>query len=480
MDENKDKASHHSHPRIYQPRRPEKTVLYKVFQEYLETWITQTHEEGGYVPSHVEKDFRKYLECGLLCHGFARARCTCGHEFLVAFSCKGHGICPSCNARRMVETAAHQVEHVFPRVPVRQWVLSLPKRLRYFLYHNPKITSKVLRIFLDEIRKQLVQHYQTATEPENLVKIGGVSFIHRFGSSLNAHPHFHCVIIEGVFVKDSDSQITFHKLTTITQDDIQVVQNRVRLRVLKSFKHSGLLEDHDVENMKTWNGGGGFSVNGTARIHENDSEGLERLLRYCARPPFALERLKQQSDGSLVYQLNKPLANGQTQLKLTSLELIDKLAALVPPPRIHRHRYYGVLAPNSPFRASVTAMAGLPLDHGVIKIQITDKNNEPVEQEQEYKPKRPNRYLWAMLLARIYNLFPLLCPECGSQMQIIAVIQEKPIINKILSSVGEATDPPLLTPARGPPGWDDYKQDEFSDENEQSIPDYEFNQCISW
>ncbi len=184
-------------------------------------------------------------------------------------------------------------------VPVRQWVLSLPKRLRYFLYLNPKITSKVLRIFLDEIRKQLLQHYQS--DSDNPVKMGGVSFIHRFGSFLNAHSHFHCVIIEGVCVKDSDSQIAFHKLSTLTEENIQAVQERVRLRVLKSFKRNGLLEDHDVENMKTWNGGGGFSVNGTARIHENDREGLERLerlLRYCARPPFALERIKQQSDGN--------------------------------------------------------------------------------------------------------------------------------------------------------------------------------------
>ncbi|MDX2503591.1 MAG: transposase [Gammaproteobacteria bacterium] len=161
-----------------------------------------------------------------------------------------------------------------------------------------------------------------------------------------------------MFVKDSDSQITFHKLSTIKEKDIQAVQERVRLRVLKSFKRSSLLESHDVENMKTWNGGGGFSVNGSAHIHENDREGLERLIRYCARPPFALERIKKQIDGSIIYQLNKPLVNGQTQLRLTSLELIDKLAALVPPPRNHRHRYYGVLAPNSPFRGSVTAMAG--------------------------------------------------------------------------------------------------------------------------
>ena len=74
-----------------------------------------------------------------------------------------------------------------------------------------------------------------------------------------------------------------------------------------------------------------------------------------------------------------------------------KLAALVLPPRIHRHRYYGVLAPNSPFRASVTAMAGLSLTHGAIEIQTADKKDASIgdePQEKENKPKRPpNRYL---------------------------------------------------------------------------------------
>lgn len=80
----------------------------------------------------MRKAFEKYLECGIFVHGFARARCDdCGHDYFIAFSCKGRGICPSCNTRRMVETAAHLTDHVFPRLPVRQWVLSVPKRLRY-------------------------------------------------------------------------------------------------------------------------------------------------------------------------------------------------------------------------------------------------------------------------------------------------------------------------------------------------------------
>jgi hypothetical protein len=59
--------------------------------------------------------------CGIFAHGFARARCDdCGHDFLVAFSCKGRGVCPFCNTRRMAERAAHLTGHVFPRLPVRQ------------------------------------------------------------------------------------------------------------------------------------------------------------------------------------------------------------------------------------------------------------------------------------------------------------------------------------------------------------------------
>jgi DNA-directed RNA polymerase subunit RPC12/RpoP len=89
-------------------------------------------------------------------HGFARARCAeCGHDFLIAWSYKGRGVCPACNTRRMVETAAHLADHVFPQLPVRQWVLSVPKRLRYYLQHDPAIETLALRIFLSVVEQAL-------------------------------------------------------------------------------------------------------------------------------------------------------------------------------------------------------------------------------------------------------------------------------------------------------------------------------------
>ncbi len=73
---------------------------------HLENWLAhccEGHEHAGRVPAYVERKFRRYLECGVLAHGFARARCgQCGHDFPIALSCTGRGTCPSCSSRRMV------------------------------------------------------------------------------------------------------------------------------------------------------------------------------------------------------------------------------------------------------------------------------------------------------------------------------------------------------------------------------------------
>jgi len=133
-------ASPGCRPVRYCRRHPSQCVLYQVVQQHLETYLALAGKDdwaGQRVPAYVERAIltqpgRHYLECGILAYGFARARCPgCGHDFLVAFSCKGRGLCPSCNARRMAETAAHLVDHVIPPLPVRQWVLSVPKRLRW-------------------------------------------------------------------------------------------------------------------------------------------------------------------------------------------------------------------------------------------------------------------------------------------------------------------------------------------------------------
>ena len=80
------------------------------------------------------------------------------------------------------------------------------------------------------------------------------------------------------------------------------------------------------------------------RIETADRAGRERLLRCCARPPFALERLRELDPERLLYEGAKLGPCGNGPLLLTPPELLDRLAAPLPPPRIHRRRYFGVLA----------------------------------------------------------------------------------------------------------------------------------------
>ncbi len=120
----------------------------------------------------------------------------------------------------MVETAAHLVDHVFPQLPVRQWVLSLPKRLRYFLRHDRRTVTAVLTIFLRVVEQVLRERAPGAAPKARLV---AVSFVHRFGSALNAHLHFHCCVIDGVFEPDqgSDEAVRFRE-AVLTDADVQM------------------------------------------------------------------------------------------------------------------------------------------------------------------------------------------------------------------------------------------------------------------
>jgi hypothetical protein len=108
----------------YEPRHPAESVLYRIVHEHVETFRSEAARlrDGEGLPRFVEDEFRDYLRCGWLAGGFARFRCAaCGLDRLVAFSCKGRALCPSCGGRRMAERAAHLVDHVFPDVAVRQW-----------------------------------------------------------------------------------------------------------------------------------------------------------------------------------------------------------------------------------------------------------------------------------------------------------------------------------------------------------------------
>ena len=98
----------------------------------------------------------------------------------------------------------------------------------------------------------------------------------------------------------------------------------------------------------------------------------------------------------LVYRSPKPQPDGRTELRLTALELLDRLAALIPPPRLHRLRYHGV--PNAPQRPQVAALARPPTP------------SLPVADPAQHAERWPARLLWAVLLARLSCSLPVAMP----------------------------------------------------------------------
>jgi len=114
----------------------------------------------------------------------------------------------------MAETAAHLAEHVFPRVPVRQGVVTFPKRLRFFLHRNLALLGRVRRSVLRTIEAGL--RHRCPGAPRG-ARCGAVCFVQRFGSALNAHTHLHCCVTGGVFSLDADRTLRFYPTEDLTE-----------------------------------------------------------------------------------------------------------------------------------------------------------------------------------------------------------------------------------------------------------------------
>jgi hypothetical protein len=132
---------------------------------------------------------------------------------------------------------------------------------------------------------------------------------------------------------------------------------------------------------------------------------------------------------------------------------------------VHKHRYCGVLAPNARLRQAVTATAGPAgatlqiLEQarekmGLAEAETADTGPRPLssdESEQRSLPGRIAAHCWALLLARIFEYLPLVCPRCGSPMRLIAFILDPPQVERILVHIGEPTEAPAVLSARSPP-----------------------------
>ena len=395
----------------------------------------------------------------------------------------------------MADTAAHLVERVFPWVPVRQWVLSLPFKLRYRMAYDSEFLADILNIFVRAVFDELRRRARESSGLKQL-QCGAVTFVQRFGSAVNLHVHFHAIVLDGIYAAGPDGRPEFHELPPPEDAEILQVTTLVAGRVLAMIQRRGLEDEADglTENdpglaalyaaavrgriatgpkagnrVATFGGDhidgdsletmasprcaavSGFNLHANVSIAARDRERLERLLRYATRPALAVERLSKLPDGRLVYRLKRPWRDGTTDIIFDALNFLAKLAALVPAPRVHLTRFHGILAPAAKWRPLITPTrvgepdvpsAVLPLSPpaGTVKASV--------EAQVAGNATPPTRnYTWALLMMRVFAWDVLRCERCGGRMKILAAIHPPDVTRKILECLGLPSRAPPLAPA---------------------------------
>ncbi len=425
----------------YRRRRPDKTVLYELVRDYAETLFAEARDRsgGGHgYPAHVENEFRRYIECGVLGRGFMRVHCDgCGRDELVAFSCKGRALCPSCVGRRMSDRAARLVDVCLPVAPYRQWVFSFPWRIRLALAKETSLLSEVLRVCLRAIFAY--QRKRARAKGIAAAKTLAVCFVQRFGSLLQLNPHGHVVVPDGVFYRRGDGTLGLCELEVPTDEEVEAVGLAIVKRVLRVIRRTAeCAEEADddptmtavlAEATTVGVGGvgapgeprsaqskrrvsliqtelGAFSIHANTSVEARDRAGLERLLRYCGRAALAHKRLSVTAAGKVRYQLRKPYHTGQTEVVLEPVAFLRRLAALVPPARQNQVRYYGLLAAQASDRDRLLALVpthrddAVPHDHA-------EPPDVPPTAAQDIAADSPAssggyRLGWARLLQRVF------------------------------------------------------------------------------
>jgi hypothetical protein len=292
----------------------------------------------------------------------------------------------------MCNEALQLVDRVLPNVPVRQWVLSLPWELRGLAATRPRVLGAMDRIFAEEIAR-LTRRLAGIDGAQT----GSVGCPQMFGGALNVNPHMHTVAVDGVFEKTDAGGVRFHEAPPSSKDDVAEVAQRVQGRAVRWLRRHGYLDERAAQDRSNETAEpsaidgcvqlalaagaflarpspspndtkdadlgrrerrfsatcDGFDVHCAVRLAADDDQGRERLVRYCTRPPFALDRIEVLRDGRIAYSLKVP-RKGRTHRVMTPMEFMARLAALIPPPKIPLVRYHGVFASRSSWRPLVT------------------------------------------------------------------------------------------------------------------------------
>jgi hypothetical protein len=209
----------------------------------------------------------------------------------------------------------------------------------------------------------------------------------------------------------------------------------------------------------------GFSLHAGQSAALDDRDGLERLCRYGLRAPFSQERLSLREDGQVVYELARPWPNstGATHLVLDPIELLQRLAALIPAPYTHLIRRHGCFASRSKYRWRLPLPPERDLPEGVESAKLIPSGKQGIRavesgaittatdsESSPPKTARPKRYgySWAALLHRVFFVDALLCLHCGGRQKVLSILTDPLVVGRILGHLGQPTTALPTLPSR--------------------------------
>jgi hypothetical protein len=381
----------------------------------------------------------------------------------------------------MADTAAFCIDHLFPKVPVRQFVLTVPMGLRFRMAASPLLTSATLRCFIAAVTSDLRRRARRLGFCGDL-KTGAMTVVQRFGSSLALNVHFHTLAVDGVWATRADGCLDFHPLPAPSDRDVARIARAVCRKVQRLTAHEeeddeqispldnlanasvqGLVATGPRRGWRMLRLGGtgdvaqaqipskrcaevaGFNVHANTSARARDRKRLEILVKYLARPPIAHDRLSKLPDGRLTLQFKQPWKDGTTHVVFTPQELIEKLIPLIPRPRAHVIRYHGILGPAAKDRHKIVPRSG-PIQYG-------REPSQPEPHQIDASP-RLNRLPWAVTLQRVFLVDVLECPKCKGRMEILAVVTKPASVRRYLEGMGLPSEAPRAHAARPPPQTD--------------------------
>src|SRR5450830_933768 len=215
----------------------------------------------------------RYLDCGIFERGFARIRCPdCAAEFLLAFSCKGRDLCPSCGAKRAAEFAALLKDEVVADVGHAQWVFTVPKLLRPYFMHHRELLGPLCTAAWQTVRELMA----VAAGEEQDFRPGMVAMSQTFGDQLNLHPHVHALVTRGGWTASGE-------WVPVPYVDPSAAEQLFRHKVIRLLQREGLLDEDRTRLLLSWHHSG-FSVHNAVTIPAGDGRALEALARLRWEP----------------------------------------------------------------------------------------------------------------------------------------------------------------------------------------------------